>query len=159
MRLPRFPDAPPANPSSDVPYPVPAPDNAFVAAMVRRLLTDVSRVCAISTESESLEILLALSGRLAESNPAPRPRADAPFPGIFAGSKAGDFAGLPPAPAAVTARVPELAARLGEIGELFGSYLYRKQSGMSNEDYGELFVASMRLQSVIDELAAEAGDQ
>ena len=36
------------------------------------------------------------------------------FPGIFAGSAAGDFAGLPPAPAPVPA-VPPLADRLNGL--------------------------------------------
>ena len=65
------PVAPPTNPHSDLPH---APrDRDFPAAMAARVMREVSRVCDLATEAESLEILLALSGRLAALNPAPRP--------------------------------------------------------------------------------------
>lgn len=93
------------------------------------------------------------------------------FPGIFAGVKAGDFAGLPPAPDQVTARVPELAVRLSAIAESIAVALRLDDRWCESNHRGEpatremheartrLHGARRDLLAVIDKIAAEAGVQ
>ena len=166
--------APPTNPHSDLSH---APrDRDFPAAMVTRVMREVSRVCAVATEAEALEILLGLSERLAELNPAPKPftpQVDdgGAFPGIFAGTRAGDFAGLPQAPGEVTARVPELAVQLSGIAESIGVAIRLddrwSESNLDDnpatremhEALTRLYGAKADLHAIVDKIEAEAGVQ
>ena len=165
-----FPDPlPPAtNPHSDLAHPMPpagrtGDDRPHVFALT--VIDNARRYVKLLTPDAADEFLLILGDMLVRLNPAPAPArvpaapanddAESVFPGIFAGVKAGDFGGLPPAQA--TVRVPELAIRLSAVAEAL-SVAHRTPMNYAN--LGMVVVnASLKLHALADELAAEGGDQ
>ena len=169
----QFPDPlpPTANPFSDLTHPMPPArtdsDRPHVYALT--MIDTARRYIKLLVRAEADEFLAILGDMLVRLNPAPAPaRVQAVaaiddggdvFPGIFAGSAAGDFGGLPPAPEQIAARVPDLAGRLREVARLYNSFLVAIHVGMNTEDYCRLAAGGTKLMSVIDEIASEAGDQ
>ena len=167
----QFPDAlPPAtNPHSDLAHPMPliltAADRPYIFALS---VTDNARRYVKLLDADAAdEFLVILGDMLIQLNPAPAPvrvpaapagdDAESVFPGIFAGHKAGDFGGLPPAQA--TVRVPELAIRLSGIAGGIDAALALDADKFAWLAQDALETASRKLHAIADELAAEGGDQ
>ena len=168
----QFPDPlPPAtNPHSDLAHPMPPArvahdDRPHVFALT--VVDTARRYVKLLDADAADEFLLILGDMLVRLNPAPAPaRVQAApagdddgdvFPGIFAGHKAGDFGGLPPAQA--TVRVPELAIRLSGIAGGIDAALALDADKFAWLAQDALETASRKLHAVADELASEGGDQ
>ena len=172
----QFPDPlPPAtNPHSDLAHPMPpartGDDRPYVYAL--SITDNARRYVKLLAPDAADEFLVILGDMLPRLNPAPAPiRVQAVpanddgsdvFPGIFAGVKAGDFGGLPPAPfdgTVVLAPVPKrLCDIAGRVAMIRLRILVGDTSATPTPAVEMLDIIS-DLHAVADAIASEGGDQ